>query len=831
MKRNFLYLFLGAVLFSCGSNKSPETRGRFLKGFTAQNNTLFNAKEALNTELESREKAYKDNFYSGYISLVKYNDPSEGLVSSSSSFSGGSNANVPSIPNTGGVPPASPGTNTTGVKGASILEIAEGKALKTIHNYSVMRKGLEKNDQIFDAYMVLIKSRIYQNKPIEALDAFGSLKQIMPRDKRMPLAIVYEGLAYTKLKDYHKANSIFTELKKQNISKKYDKVLSVFNAENLILFDKKDQAIAELDRAFALNSDRPLKSRISFLKGQLLSEKGKNVEARTAFLNAYKYANDFEFEVKSQIEIAKTYNSKDDYEGARKYLENISKKGTYASRKNEFYYALGLMANKVGKKQEALDYFRKSLKEKVSDSQIRGLDYYEIGKHYLEKDDYITAGAYYDSALVAMTHAPTKILLKEQSDNIKKLSKNYYLIKKNDSILALAAMPEADRTAFFQKYINTLKAKEELAERERKLKERNAGFDNSDFSKNSIFGNSGNNFQDFGTGTKGFYFNNQNTVAKGTSSFKQIWGDRALSDNWRFSAKMATLVDTKNSVMGTSSAPDPRRYEPAFYIEKIPTDLAQLDQLKKDRDTASLGLGIMYDNLFSNRPLATKTLYKLVDNKPVEDVMLKALYQIFWMNYEKNPEIAERAKNILINDYPYSSYAEFARNPRGSNFLKSAEAVESAYLEAYQLYKDEKYAEGKLLVEKTLKDHPKDALVPKLSLLNAFLTGKLSGKEIMILQLEQIVLNYAKTDEGKKAKEMLNYLKSDIKLQMMDNKGNPIQQPNNNLPKAAPPATSGGLFNSGNSGAPPVKKNADLNKKINTSQNLETIDAQVKTKK
>jgi hypothetical protein len=27
----------------------------------------------------------------------------------------------------------------------------------------------------------------------------------------------------------------------------------------------------------------------------------------------------------------------------------ISKKGTYGSRKNEFYYALGLMANKAGK--------------------------------------------------------------------------------------------------------------------------------------------------------------------------------------------------------------------------------------------------------------------------------------------------------------------------------------------------------------------------------------------------------------------------------------------------------------------------------------------------
>jgi hypothetical protein len=37
---------------------------------------------------------------------------------------------------------------------------------------------------------------------------------------------------------------------------------------------------------------------------------------------------------------------------SQKYLEGISKKGTYGSRKNEFYYALGLMANKAGKKMK-----------------------------------------------------------------------------------------------------------------------------------------------------------------------------------------------------------------------------------------------------------------------------------------------------------------------------------------------------------------------------------------------------------------------------------------------------------------------------------------------
>ena len=55
----------------------------------------------------------------------------------------------------------------------------------------------------------------------------------------------------------------------------------------------------------------------------------------------------------------------------------------------------------------------------------------------------------------------------------------------------------------------------------------------------------------------------------------------------------------------------------------------------------------------------------------------------------------------------------------------------------------------------------------------------------MILQLEQIALNFDKTSEGEKAKEMLNYLKSDLKVQLKDNNGNSI---NKNVPPPDPSA-------------------------------------------
>ncbi|MDR2238645.1 MAG: tetratricopeptide repeat protein [Chryseobacterium sp.] len=790
MKKNIIFLLAVLLIASCATkNKRPEKRSKFLKGFSTYYNTLFNAKDALNSEFTSRDMAHKDNFYAPYIPILTYEDQPLGSdLGQSAAFAENSmkmaSVNKPVENGPPGRPgglsgiPGIPGNDTEGLpaKGATALEIAEAKALKAINKYSVIRNGEEKNKQIFDAYMILVQSRIYQNKPLEALDALNYVFTHMKEDKRLPLAKIYQGAAYAKVKDYHKAQEIFEKLKGEDINKTYAKLLSIYHSEALLDAGKKEEAAKELDNAFELNSNRKLKSRIAYLRGQVLENLNKNDKARESYAAAYKYANDFEFEVKSQIAIAKTFNGTGDYNGAKHYLEGISKKGPYGSRKNEFYYALGLMANKAGKKDEAQQFFKKSLFEKVSDPQVRGLTYYEIGKSYLEKNDYIGAGIYYDSALTVMTYEPSKVLLKDQSAYIKKISKNYYLIKKNDSILALAKMNDAQKTDFFSKYIAKLKAKEEKEEQERRRAERSKGFDTGDYSANSIFANSSNAFEDFGVATKGFYFSNTGTVSKGTSSFKQVWGERALSDNWRYSKKMASIDDMKNEALGVTSAPNPRRFEPAYYIEQIPTDQGKLDLLKKDRDTASLGLGVMYQNYFTNTPLATKTLYDLVDNKPEEKVMLQALYEIFAMNYEKNPQASERAKQILLTDYPYTSYAEFARNPKNNSFVKSSEEVENEYKKAYAFYEGEKFAESRDVIDQAIQKFPKDALIPKLYLLNAFNAGKTTGKEVMILQLEQIALNYSKTPEGIKAKEMLNYLKSELSFQATDNKGNALPQ-------------------------------------------------------
>ena len=778
MKKNIPFLLALTIILACSPRKDGFVNRKY-QGFTTQYNVLFNGQEALKSELTNREKSYKDNFYAPYIKLLTYDEQASASTMDNLGFT----------PNTEGVPPSDffrddAPDNSSGNTGntAGALQVAEIKALKAIEKHSMLFNGKEKNKKIFDAYLLLAKARLFQGKALEALDAINIMKKNFAKDKRLNLVKIYEAYAYGKMKDYYQADENFRDLKEEKLRKSEKKLLSVFYSEMLLEAGKKEEAITELEDAYQFNKNKKLRSRIAFLRGQILASLGENEKARESFVTAYKNARDFEFEVKSQIEIAKTFNGKDDeYEGAKKYLENISKKGTYASRKNEFYYALGLMANKAGKKDEAQDYFKKSVKEKISDSQIRGLAYFEIGKKHFEENDYLSAGVYYDSAYAAMNYPPAKENLKSLTENIKQVSKNYYLIKKNDSILNLTKMSNDERIAYFNKHIETLKTKEAKQELERKKteKEKNNKFETTDFALLNGTDNS-NSFLDFTGGSKSFYFANQSTISKGESAFKQIWGNRASTDNWRTSTKQNSIEDLKNEALGITSAPNPRRYEPDFYIEKIPTKTEELAALKKDRDTASLGLGRMYDNFFSNIPLATKTLYDLVDSKTDEDTEQQALYHIFSMNYEKNPKDAERAKQLILEKYPYTSIAEFVKNPKKAEFTSSDTDVQKKYIDAYKLYEEGKYEDSRKLIEEAIQQFPKDILIPKFTLLQAFNTAKTAGKEIMILQLEQLMLNYPKTPEGIKAKEMLQFLKSDLKVEQLDVNGNPINKSTSN---------------------------------------------------
>ena len=178
----------------------------------------------------------------------------------------------------------------------------------------------------------------------------------------------------------------------------------------------------------------------------------------------------------------------------------------------------------------------------------------------------------------------------------------------------------------------------------------------------------------------------------------------------------------------------------AFYTEKNPKrEKGNFSAEKRTETAQAWNWAECMKFYFQNTPLATKTLYDLVNNQPEKDIKLQALYLIFSMNHEKTPNQAERAKNIIIQEFPDTPYAIFCEKIlENTNFTESEEEVKKVYQEAYALYSEEKYKEAQGIVNQAVEKYPKDALIPKFELLNAFIIGRSESKEKMISSLQQI---------------------------------------------------------------------------------------------
>ena len=310
MKKNILLFLIFTLFLACSPRKNGYVNRQY-QSFTTFYNVLFNGEDALNTELKQREKSHRDNFYAPYIKLLTYDEQ----VSSSEMENLGMQDSDDMSPPPGFYNDDVPSNfiNNSSSNGVSALKISEIKAEKAIQKHSMVFGGIEKNKEIFNAYMLLAKARLFQNQPLEALDALNTLQKVFKKDKRLPLAKIYEGFAYAKMKDFYRADETFRALKEdKKLSKSNKKLLSIFYSEMLLNSGKKEEAVAELENAYKLNKNKELRSRIAFLRGQILTNLGENEKARESFVTAYKNAGNFEFEVKSQIEIAKTFNGNAD---------------------------------------------------------------------------------------------------------------------------------------------------------------------------------------------------------------------------------------------------------------------------------------------------------------------------------------------------------------------------------------------------------------------------------------------------------------------------------------------------------------------------------------
>lgn len=766
MKSNILKysLSIGLLVFliAC-SVKKDRFINRNFHAVATEYNVLYNGNVALDKGLVDLKATYQDNFWEML--------PVERMPKNEDALLPGQSKN----PN---------------------FERAEEKAVKAIQKHSMNVAGTEKNPQMDEAYLLLAKSRYYDNRFIPSLEALNYILYKYPLSDRIYHAKVWREKVNIRLDNNEVA---IKNLKKLLEDKKIDgQDLADANAmltQAYMNIQAKDSAVATIKIAKETTNDNEEKARYSFILGQLYESMNYQDSAFVAYEEVIQMnrKSPRRYVIQSHAKQAQQFDYKNGDTLA--FVEKFTK--LLEDRENRPFldvlnHQMGLFYDKQEKNRVAEKYYNKSIRSISQDNYLISSNYRNMAEIYFREAKYKTAGKYYDSTLIRLSDRTREFRkIKKKRINLDDVIKYEAIAQQNDSILSVVAMNGSDRNQYYEKYIAKLKIEDEkkaklAAEKAQKeanlLASQNAASNPSDLGGKDIataakinslpsnlppgmMGNLDNN---------SFYFYNPVTVEYGKKEFAAKWGNRQLKDNWKWSNQKGNDTNenlNKDEDSENESTLEKKEeevlnplYTIAFYLQQIPTDKKLLDSLAKDRNFAYYQLGLIYKEKFRENELAASRLEQLLKNNPEERLILPAKYNLYKIYQISSPAKAALMKQQILTEYPTSRYAEIVKNPTVE--IADETNPEAVYYSVFKRFEDNQIREVSAEIDEMISRFTGEESVAKFELLRAKIIGRLQGLDEYKKVLNFVALTYPNTEEGKQAE---NLLKTDIpKLEALD---------------------------------------------------------------
>ena len=722
----YIILCLSALILIGCSRKNDSFVSRNFHAVTTEYNTLYNGYNALEQGRKSLNEGYTDNYWE--ILPVERMQVSDEIVL--------------------------PGQS----KNAD-FERAEEKAVKAVQKHGMNINGKEKNPQIDEAYLLLGKSRYFDQRFVPAMEAFNYILYKYPASDKINQARIWREKSNLRLENTELAITNLKRLMYQEELEGKDLAdATSMLAEGYIAMEYLDSAITQLEIASKATKSNDERGRYRFIQGQLYNALKKPDSANYAFdrvielnrktpriylISAHiEKAKNFDFESGNKLEFLELLTELEENRENRPYLDKIYHQIAE--------YHLVNSSDTIAEK-----YYNKSLRTDSRDQFLNAMNHQNLGNMNFDNSEYKKAGAYYDSTMLNLKQN-SKLYreIKRKRENLDDVIRYEDIAQRNDSILSLISLSDDQRLVYFTEYTEKLKQEAEEAKAKEEIAKQNAA---------TGLKTSGNNSIAKGIGAKGkqapniksFYFYNPVTVAFGKNEFSKIWGNRSLEDNWRWSSKSNPGSSSQSLGEEFVDASEEELFDPEFYISKIPTEQIAIDSLAKDRNFAYYQLGLIYKDKFKEYVLAKDKLKALLESNPEERLILPAKYNLHKLYVLLNQSgEAEIAKNDIINNHPDSRYAAILLNP-DSNLGEDENSPENIYEGLYKQFEAQNYATVISESDTYISMFDGEAIVPKFEFLKAVANARLFGFEAYKKAINYIALNYPNSPEGKQAETMM----------------------------------------------------------------------------
>lgn len=632
--------------------------------------------------------------------------------------------------------------------------IAEEKATKAIQKHSMDIEDEERNPQTDEAFLLLGKARYFDQRYIPALESFNYILRKYVNSDKLNEATIWREKVNIRLENEELAIKNLKRLFKYETLKNQEYAdARALMAQAYINLKAPDTAIQQLKIASTYTTKNPEKGRYYYIIGQLYNQLEIKDSANYAFdkVIALNRRSPRVYMINAHLQkIKNTKLTTENKEELLAYLTDLEEDRENRPFLDIIFRQVAEYHLKNKSDSLAIAYFNKSLRATQNVPKLNVLNYNDLAEHHFDENEYKSAGAYYDSVLNNLPeHTKHYRLIKKKLDNLEDVIKYEDIVHYTDSVITLYDLPKEKQIAFFEDHIAEIKRKEEEAQKE-ETKRVTAGF--AAFAETKG-----------GKKNKGkFYFYNVASLGYGQNDFKNLWGDRALEDNWRWSNKNSINLPVEGAdstvVANGDSSIDPtdeEKYSVDFYLNKIPTEVAVIDSLHTERNFANYQLGLIYKEKFKENLLAASKLETVLASNPEERLIIPSKYNLYKIYEMSGSTLASQMKTNIITNHPDSRYAEILLNPQAV-LQGDTDGPDARYAQLYDLYKKQEFLQVITGSEKNISKYVGDQSVPKFEMLKAMAIGRLQGFDNFKEALNYVALNYPNNPEGKKAQQMID---------------------------------------------------------------------------
>ncbi len=432
---------------------------------------------------------------------------------------------------------------------------------------------------------------------------------------------------------------------------------------------------------------------------------------------------------------------------------------------DQIYFALGNLASKEGNEKKALEYYTRSIATGKENRKQKARSYLTIADHFYSIPDYPKAQAYYDSAVSNMdADFPGYTNLFTKSKSLTRLVDEINTVNLGDSVLRLAKLPKDELNKRIDAIIQEERRKEEQARLKQQEEQQNEQFGNETALRSAVKQPS---TTAAGTANTQWYFYNESTKSLGFREFKLKWGNRRLEDHWQRASKAMVSyipgttdeeVNFPDDASGTEK--ESNKMSRGFYLVNIPTTDSAVDAINKSTESALYNMGNIYKDDLRDNNKANETFKELIKRFPASPFLLSSYYNLYIIARDQNNvPMIDYYKNIIVGQYPESTYAKVLTNPEYFREIeKEDKAVQDYYKQTYELYLAGNTAEVINRTGYALKTYPNHSLAPKFNYLGLLAEAKTMDRKVFRDKLIAMTTEYPATDIAADAKNLISYM-------------------------------------------------------------------------